>query len=214
MRTETDGGDGMETAGSTGTEEHAEETPRDGKLLSRYVEGDQSAFAELMKTYSTPIYSYLYRCGVPRAERDDLFQEIFCKVHRAAPTFDANRPLRPWLFTITINTVRNHFKRERREKVVQFPTYTEIEVDAREDQHASLEAREVARWLEDQLDQLPEPQRQILLLCRVEQLPQKEVAEILDLPVNTVKTHLHRARLHIARALARHRAQQQREASR
>ena len=214
MRTEAVGGDLMETAGSTATAKQAEETLKDGTLLSRYVEGDQSAFAELMKTYSTPIYSYLSRCGVPTVERDDLFQEIFCKVHCGAPSFDSNKPLRPWLYTIAVNTVRNHLKRVSREKVVPFPAHTEVHAPATESPLVSLEGREVAQWLEDQLDELPEPQREILLLCRVEQLSQKEVAEILGLPVNTVKTHLHRARLHIARALVRYKAQQQREASR
>ena len=203
----------MDPAGSTKTENHTRDALQEGKLLVRYVKGDQSAFAELMKTHSTPIYSYLSRCGVPTVEREDLFQEIFCKIHKAAPSFDAEKPLRPWLLTIAVNTVRNHFNRVSREKVVQFPAQIEVSAPASESPQASLEAQEVAHWLESQLEKLSDQQREILLLCCVEQLPQSEVSQILGLPVNTVKTHLHRARLQIARALARHQEQQRREAS-
>ncbi len=63
-----------------------------------------------MAAYRRPVYSYLVRSGVAEADRDDVFQGIFLKIHAAAETYDPARPLAPWLFTIVANSVRNHFR--------------------------------------------------------------------------------------------------------
>ena len=78
--------------------------------LARHCRGDRDAFGELMNAYQAPLYGYLVRCGVPAASRDDVFQEIFVKVHLAAASYQPSRPLRPWLFTIAANSVRNYLR--------------------------------------------------------------------------------------------------------
>jgi RNA polymerase sigma-70 factor (ECF subfamily) len=70
------------------------------------------------------------------------------------------------------------------------------------DGHALLEAKEIAAWIDHALARLPTIQRQVLILCCIENLPQQEVGEILGLNVNTVKTHLRRGRMALAQALA------------
>ena len=72
--------------------------------LGRHCRGDQSAFPALLTAYRRPVYSYLVRSGVAEAERDDLFQSIFLKIHAAAKSYKPNLPLAPWLFTIAANT--------------------------------------------------------------------------------------------------------------
>ena len=81
--------------------------------LTRHCRGDESAFPALMQAYRRAVYSYLVRAGVAEADRDDLFQSVFLKVHAAAASYDPTRPLAPWLFTIVANTVRNHFREQR-----------------------------------------------------------------------------------------------------
>ena len=78
--------------------------------LPRHCNGDQAAFPALLEAYRRPIYSYLVRTGVAQAQRDDLFQSIFLKIHSAAASYQPSRPLAPWLFTIVANSVRNHFR--------------------------------------------------------------------------------------------------------
>ena len=78
--------------------------------LPRHCRGDRNAFEALLAAYRRPIYNYLVRTGVAAADRDDIFQNIFLKVHRAAQSYQSSRPLRPWLFTIAANTVRTHFR--------------------------------------------------------------------------------------------------------
>lgn len=187
-------------------------TPEEGQILVRHREGDADAFRELVSRYRAPVYAYLVRCGVDPSGRDDLFQDIFLKVHRAAHAYDPARPLHPWLFTIVANTVRTHFRRLRVSALVQLERAPEPSTPSDYGQQ-QLEAAETAGWLAEALSQLPLPQREVVLLSCVENWEQKDVAEALSMPVNTVKTHLRRARLELAKALVHHKRTFKREVS-
>lgn len=180
----------------------ARDVPTDENLLVRHREGDPLAFRALVQHYRAPVYGYLIRCGVAEADRDDLFQEVFLRIHRAAGRYDAGRPLHPWVFTVVANTVRTyHHKRKVASGV--FAEAPEREPrDAKPDgEHVASVRQSVAR-LEVELDRLSPVQRAVLLLATVENVPQKDIAEALAIPVNTVKTHLRRARLKLIQALA------------
>lgn len=185
----------------------------EGRLLSRHVEGDERAFRQLMDAYRGPVFGYLIRTGVPAEARDDLFQEIFMKIHRGAGSYVPDRALKPWIFTIVANTVRSYFRKVKVREVVQSDGAL---VDGAEDQGPSgeelAEARETAGWIEAQMAALPLEQREVLLLTCVERMPMKDVAETLDMPINTVKTNLRRARIALANRLARRNLRAKREA--
>lgn len=185
-----------------------------GELMGCHLAGDADAFPAIVRAFGDSVYGYLARCGVEPPERDDLFQEIFAKVHRAAGQYDVERPFRPWLFTIVANTVRNHLRGRRVRSVIALSPVVDETPSRRPDAQAELEARDTARWLERALRDLPLPQREVVMLCCVEQMPQRTVADVLEMPVNTVKTHLRRARLALAKGLARRRRRLVRETSR
>lgn len=174
--------------------------------LPRHVRGDAGAFEALLQAYRRPVFSYLVRIGVAAAERDDLFQSIFLKIHLAAASYQSTRPLRPWLFTIVANTVRNHF-RDARSRSAEVPSEHAAEVgDPVPGPDRIAEARQLVSWLEEAISRLPQAQREVLLLVAVADLAQQQVAEALSMPLNTVKTHLRRARLGLAEALSRREA--------
>lgn len=185
----------------------------DGSLLLRHLAGDETAFPRLVRSWARPIFSYLSRSGIPAPEREDLFQDVFVKVHHAAGSFDPGRPFKQWLFAIAVNTVRNHLRDRAARPAPSLEVVPDREADPAPSAQAVLEARETAHFLEARLAELPLPQREVVLLCCVERWPQAEVAEALDLPVNTVKTHLRRARLAMAKALAGQRRKAGREVS-
>lgn len=186
--------------------------PRDGegservderRFLIEHREGDDGAFARLVAAYRAPVYGHLCRCAVPEADRDDLFQEIFLRVHRAAASYDERRPLHPWLFTIVANAVRNHFRRQRvRELVAREPEEVEA-IDPSPDGERRATSRETASWVAERIQSLPLKQRQVLLLASVENLPMQEIAKALEMPLNTVKSSLRRARRALMRDLSR-----------
>lgn len=170
--------------------------------LPRHCRGDAGAFAELVNAYQAPVYGYLVRCGVPPATRDDLFQEIFVKIHLAAASYQPSRPLRPWLFTIAANSVRNHLRDEGRRRATRAPE--EDLPSADHGPQALAEIQETVAWLESALPALPLAQREVLLLGSVGGLRLQEIATVLDIPLNTVKTLTRRARMGLASALAAH----------
>ncbi|MEM7584865.1 MAG: RNA polymerase sigma factor [Acidobacteriota bacterium] len=177
------------------------------QLLLRYREGDREAFAALVAEYRAPVYSYLSRCGVDPEDRDDLFQEIFIRIHRAVASYQAHRPAHPWIFTIVANTVRTHLRKRRVRQLVfadaaAKPGASQA-ADPAPDGERRTAARQTVALVEREIGQLRRVQREVVLLACVEKLALGEVAEILGIPVNTVKTHLRRARLALAGALSR-----------
>ena len=177
----------------------------DRVLLERHLAGDREAFAELMRTYGSSVLSYLARAGVPAPDREDLFQEVFCKVHRALARSLPEGAVRPWLFAITINTARDSFRRAKVRSIVR------LEEGAGEDTGGALterpdhaaEASETASFLDAEMARLPLEQREVLVLFCADGMSLEEAALALDAPVNTVKTRLRRARMTLAEALHR-----------
>ncbi len=171
--------------------------------LRRHCRGDISAFPALLEAYRRPVFSYLVRAGVAESDRDDLFQSIFLRVHAAAARYDPARPLAPWLFTIVANAVRDHFRRQAVPPMTG-PGHDPPEpLDPSPGPERIAAARETMSWLEQALSALPAVQREVLLLTTIAGLPQLAVAATLNLPLNTVKTHLRRTRLALAASLAR-----------
>lgn len=171
--------------------------------LARHCRGDRDAFTELVNAYQAPVYGYLVRCGVRPANRDDVFQEIFVKVHLAAASYQPSRPLRPWLFTIAANSVRNHLRDEGRRRAVGGAQDFE-RPSGDHGPRALAEIGETLAWLEQALPRLPFEQREVLLLGSVGGLRLQDIAAVLEIPLNTVKTLTRRARVSLAKSLAEH----------
>ncbi len=196
-----------EAAGMAGA--RTEEDPgREADLLLRHRAGDPVAFARLVEEYRAPVYSYLVRCGVGESDRDDLFQDIFARVHKATESYHADLPLHPWLFTIVANAVRTHLRRARVRRLVFSESDGREPASATPDGEQVSVARQTRSWLERRIRRLPLAQREVLILTCIESRPQAEVARILGIPLNTVKTHLRRARLSLAQGLARLRVEE------
>lgn len=173
------------------------------RLILRHREGDPEAFAALVEEYRAPVYSYLARCGIDADDRDDVFQEIFIRIHRAAARYDTHRPVHPWIFTIVSNTARTYLRKRRVRQLVFAEGDGSEPADSRPDGARRTEARETVGLLEREIRKLSLMQREVVLLAGVEKLALREVGEVLGIPVNTVKTHLRRARLALGRALER-----------
>ncbi len=179
--------------------------------LPRHCRGDEQAFEQLLLAYRNFVYNFLYRYGIEKHNRDDLFQDIFLKVHQSASRYRPSEPLRPWLVSIVLNTVRNfHRDRGRRKHfMAHFKTLSGNHPSATPDwqSHQSgpdeqVEQQSTVMWLEHRIRTLPERQREVLVLSTLKGMRMKEIAKVMTLPENTVKTHLRRARLALAESLA------------
>ena len=170
--------------------------------LPRHCRGDVHAFPQLVEAYRRPVFGYLVRCGVSPTHRDDIFQEVFMKIHLAAARYEPSRALRPWVFTIVANTVRNHFRDEATRRKRFGPDDDVNPADARPTPEKQLELGEDRQALELAIRSLPAAQRDVLVLSTLSGLSLAEVAEVVGAPVNTVKTRLHRARFALAEEMS------------
>jgi len=166
--------------------------------LAQHLAGDKKAFAQLMQAYRKPVYSYLVRSGFDKNTRDDLFQDIFFKIHKAAKSYNKSHRLSPWIFTIAVNTVRNHIRDQKPIKN-HLSLCTEEKPDLQlVDQTASPEkitqSKHMMQWLQQAMQDLPPAQSEALNLNIIQGLKLSEVAEILKLPLSTIKTQIRRAR--------------------
>ena len=167
-------------------------------LLVAHRDGDPSAFRKLVEQYRRPVFGYLVHSAVAPHDREDVFQDIFIKIHQSAHQYDDTRPLHPWLFTVVANTVRSYLRKQKvRQLFIREPVTEDVRDDA-PDGEAMTSEKETKTWLARAIKALPTPQREVLILATIENLPLKDIASMLGLPLNTVKTHVRRARARLA----------------
>ena len=171
---------------------------------------DQARFAELAMPYMDPLYSAALRMTRNPADAEDLVQETFAKAYAAFHQFKPGTNLKAWLYRILTNTFINTYRKKQREPKT---------VDGPEDVddwflYDRLGAQNVARSAEDDvltnipdaevkeaLESIPENFRMAVLLADVEGFSYKEIAEIMDVPIGTVMSRLHRGRKALEKAL-------------
>ncbi len=183
-------------------------------LLSRHVRGDPAAFAELIARFGSLVYTVVGRYGLSAEERDDVFQEVFVRVHRAAASYQPDKAIKPWLLTIAVNTARSYLRRSRPRELADQGSSALRLVSEQPSSQDLVEASCTLEWLAGQLDALPLAQREVILLCCVHHLGMQQAAEVLGIPVGTVKTQLRKGRLSLAAALERRARTEKREVGR
>lgn len=179
--------------------------------MTRHLAGDPAAFEVLVRGWGGAVRGLIARYGLSPEERDDVFQEVFLKVHRSGNTWRGDRGFKPWLFAIAVNTAKTWLRRGRPRELGALEAVTERMVDPAPLGADVAQARELADWLTEELDNLPLEQREVVLLCGVHQLPMADAAFVLELPIGTIKSRLRRGRLALAEALERREATERRE---
>lgn len=167
------------------------------RLLIRHRQGDQVAFEQLVQRFGNLVYRLILRFGIPESDREDLYQEIFLKIHHARHDYQQDRPIRPWLVSIALNTLRNVARdRDRRRHLRDAFLQNETAIEDGD----TIDTIHRQQWLSGQIGRLPSMQRDALVLMTQTELTGRQVADVLDVPENTVKTLVRRARLTLAKA--------------
>lgn len=181
----------------------------DEELLNSYRHGDNAAFAKIVERYQRELYHFLVRFLGNRASAEDVFQETFLQVHQSAEQFDPQRRFRPWLFTIAANKARDLIRSQARRPTNPLSAtispgdsesgeFIDLMQSAGELPSEPMEKRELQKLVHDTVSTMPEHLREILLLSYFHQFPYKQISEILEIPLGTVKSRLHAAVAHFA----------------
>jgi RNA polymerase sigma-70 factor (ECF subfamily) len=177
----------------------------DEALLGRYCQGEAEALRVLIERYHDDLLRFLVRLTGDRHMAEDVFQDTWIQVAQSAPTFDIGRRFRPWLLTIGANKGRDALRRKMRRPALELSA----PVGGSSDEGATtyvpgpdsaLLRSEQERLVQQALDQLSEPLREILLLSYFQRLSYAQIAEDLEIPLGTVKSRLHAAVAAFAKA--------------
>jgi RNA polymerase sigma-70 factor (ECF subfamily) len=164
---------------------------RERQLIRRASNGDQAAFAILVRETEGRIRGLLLRLTANRVLADDLAQETFLRAYRGLAHFEGRSALSTWLYRIAYNVFLNH--RARTKEFVPLPE-AGLRQTAAPEGEGSARRRDLRADLDQAIASLPEKYRVVLALCYVRELTYPEIAEMLDVPLGTVKTHIHRAK--------------------
>ena len=165
------------------------------ELIIEAMNGDMKAFEEIYRLTSGFVYNVALRIARRHAEAEDITQEVFIKMYSALPQFGFRSSCKTWLYRITTNTAISRCRKFGREHEQTAKYKDHLEIEAQQGQAASpAMANENEKIIGDMLARLDEDQRACLVLRDMEGLAYDEIADILNIPLNTVRSRLHRAR--------------------
>ncbi|MBN2090583.1 sigma-70 family RNA polymerase sigma factor [candidate division KSB1 bacterium] len=181
------------------------EPESDSVLIARFVSGNTKAFETLMNPYRQRLYSYLCRMVGDAETARDLFQDVMVNVLKALPKYQEQQKFSSWLFSIAHNLATNYLQKQRRLSSMMtddsdFDTSFELlnlQADDALSPEEILKNKELGMILRKAIEMLPVDQKQVLLLREYSELSFKEIAQMMDCPLNTVLGRMRYALLNL-----------------
>jgi RNA polymerase sigma-70 factor (ECF subfamily) len=177
----------------------------DEELLVDYRDHNhRRAFEELVGRFERELYSYLRRYTGDEAVAEDAFQATFLQLHLKCRQFEPSARLRPWLYTIATHQAIDAMRKNRRHKMVSLDRQSvsgededsplvDVLAGREVNPHGQLQTAERREWVRDAVSKLPEHLRSVVVMIYNQGLKYREVADVLKLPVGTIKSRLHAA---------------------
>lgn len=163
--------------------------------------GGQSAFEDLVMVYQNKIYQHCYRMLGNAHEAEDIAQEAFIRAYVNIHSFDNKRKFSSWLYRIATNLSIDRLRKRKPDYFLDaevkgtdgLDMYSQLESEESSIVE-EVESNELQRYIHNEISQLPPKYRSIIILRYLEEFSLKEISEILEIPIGTVKTRIHRGR--------------------
>lgn len=178
-----------------------EPVARDEDLVRRYLSGDRAAFASLVERHERRVYNLALRMTGREEDARDATQDAFLTVLRKLSTFRGEAAFTTWLHRVTVNACYDLLRKRQRSPLLDRGREDDLPIAEPPPAPDHADASDLSVDVQRALLQVPEDFRAVMILHDVQDLPQDRVAEILGVPVGTVKSRLHRGRIALARAL-------------
>jgi RNA polymerase sigma-70 factor (ECF subfamily) len=189
------------------------EGPDDRELVARALDGDESAYRQLLERFRRPVFSLIYRMIGDPEQAEDLAQESFVKAFNNLDSYNPKYRFSSWLFKIANNHAIDYLRRARLPTVSIHGSPHATDAEQEEGTRIALEAHdespeqellalELGSEIESAIARLRPDYRTAIVLRHIENRSYEEIAEIMDIPIGTVKTFIHRARAELRSALA------------
>jgi RNA polymerase sigma-70 factor (ECF subfamily) len=187
----------------------------DENLMLRFRDGDKDAFEALYWRYEKPLLDFIYRMVMDASEAESLCQETFYRVVKARKRYKATAQFKTWLFQIAINLCRDRMRRmkHRSHLSLNAPIRSQndggIELQDRLSDPspgvaANLESGQLEFLVKAAIASLPEEEHLVIVMKEYQGMPYSEIAEIMDCPVGTLKSHNHRAHQRLKKILSKY----------
>lgn len=171
------------------------------KRINEVLKGDQSAFEEIVTLFQHRLYHVCFRMLSNRQEAEDIAQEAFVRAYMNIHTFDQKRKFSTWLFRIATNLCIDRIRKKKPDYYLDanvpgtegLTMYSQIAADEELPEDV-VERMETQERIQYEISRLPDKYRTVIVLRYLEELPLKEISDILELPLGTVKTRIHRGR--------------------
>lgn len=171
----------------------------------RDEELDGLDFRRLYDRYKQRVYGTVHHVVGHSDEIDDIVQSVFLEIHRSLPRYKGQSKLSTWIYRIAVNVALQHIRKRKRRRVFLFfkSDDDERELEPSEDARPQHEDRDLLRKLTRVLDTLGDKKRVVFVLHELDGREIDEIAELLDIPLNTVRSRLHAARLELTEKMKR-----------
>lgn len=171
------------------------------KRIKQVLKGDQNAFSDIVNLYQNRLYQVCYRMLGNKHEAEDIAQEAFVRAYTNLHTFDQKRKFSTWLYRIATNLCIDRIRKKKPDYYLDaevagtdgLDMYSQIAADDQLPEE-QLEQMELQDRIQYEISRLPDKYRSAIVLKYMEELSLQEISEILDLPLGTVKTRIHRGR--------------------
>lgn len=169
----------------------------DQQLVAASKRGDQDAFAQLVQRYQRRIFNLVYRMLQQYEEASEITQETFLAAWQGLPSFRGEARFATWLYRIAYNCALKQLETRKRDQALQAALQAEQALEGEDTfdcTDAQIDEHERQAFVQEHLSHLPAKYRIVLILRHLQDKTYEEMAEILSMPVGTIKTHLFRAR--------------------
>lgn len=173
---------------------------RDWEMVRRAQGGDLGAFTDLVLHYKDRLFNFIFRMVHSREEAEDLLQEVFLRVYKSLSSYSPQYQFSTWVYRIAQNLCIDTLRRQRMPTIsVDCPLGEDEDLvmelpDQSMSPEVMFESADLRREVEAAIAELPPRYRAVIVLRHLQGLSYEEISQITDLPVNTVKTHIFRAR--------------------
>jgi len=174
------------------------------ELVERCREGDLSSFEKLFYLLKDDIYNVAFRVLGNHQDAEDITQETFIRIWLNLRNFRMESSFRTWVYRITVNLCYDLMEKRRRISLAEEPVESFKELSTDENPLLLLTERELKEKIEEVFNVIPPESRLILTLREIEELPYKEIAEILNCSVGAAKMRAHRARVEFKKLISKY----------
>lgn len=181
----------------------------ESSIVRAVLNGDSTAFANLVELYQEKLYQLAYRMLYNRQEAEDVVQETFLRVFKSLANYDESMKFSTWIYRIATNLCIDQLRKKRGNISLDAEVHDEDGIDG----YAQLQSAEplpeeelimseMQRSIQQAIQEMPVSYRSVTILKYLHDLSLQEISEILELPVSTIKTRLHRGREHLRGVLS------------